>query len=209
MKVPVNLHFKSLAPAAVLALTVGLTPPAAAQTAPKAPAAAAAKPATPAPVTKPAAKPAEPKELGQFDAWTAVEWAQPQNKTCYMFAAPAASEPKGAKRDDIMLLVTHRPAAKQQDEVSLQVGYALKPGAPVAVEIDGKKFAFFSSAGVDEGTAWLQDPATDKAIVAALKAGKTVKARATSTRGTDTTDTFSLAGFGKAYAEIGKACNVK
>jgi len=78
-----------------------------------------------------------------------------------------------------------------------------------SVEIDGKKFAFFSNAAVDEGTAWLQDPAGDKAIVAALKAGKAVKARATSTRGTDTTDTFSLVGFSKAYAEIGKACGVK
>jgi invasion protein IalB len=206
MKTPVNSRFAiRLIPAAAFALIVGMMPPATAQTQQRAPAAApAAKPAA-----APAAKPAEPKELGQFDAWTAVEWAQAQNKTCYMFAAPAASEPKGAKRDDIMLLVTHRPAAKQQDEVSLQVGYSLKPGAPVSVEIDGKKFAFFSNAAVDEGTAWLQDPAGDKAIVAALRAGKSVKARATSTRGTDTTDTFSLVGFAKAYAEIGKACNVK
>jgi hypothetical protein len=33
--------------------------------------------------------------------------------------------------------------------------------------------------------------------------------KGTSGRGTETTDTFSLAGFTKAYAEIGKACGIR
>jgi invasion protein IalB len=159
---------------------------------------------------QPAVPPAPaPKPLGNFDAWTPVELPQSTGKVCYVFARPAVSEPKGAKRGDIMVLVTHRPAAKRQDEVSFQSGYTFKDGAPVAVEVDGKKFEFFTRPDVDPEAAWAHDAAADKALVTAMKAGKTMKVRGTSSRNTVTTDTFSLAGFGKAYGEIGKACGIK
>lgn len=152
---------------------------------------------------------AAPKALGTFDSWISVELGSGAAKACYMFARPAASEPKGAKRGDIMVVVTHRPGAKRQDEVSFQAGYPFKDGSAVAVDVDGKKFEFFTRLDVDQEAAWARDPEADKAIVAAMRAGKSLKVRATSARNTETTDTFSLAGFTKAYAEIGKACGVK
>ncbi|HEX9466749.1 MAG TPA: invasion associated locus B family protein [Alphaproteobacteria bacterium] len=175
--------------------------PPAAQTAPKP---AAAPQAQPGPQTLPA-----PKQLGSFDAWTSVELAQASNKICYMFARPVASDPKGVKRSDVMLTVTHRPTAKRYDEVSFQSGYPFKQGTPVTVDVDGKKFEFFTRTDVDAEAAWAKDDASDKAVVAAMKNGKTLKVRGTSTRNTETADTFNLAGFGKAYAEIGKACAAK
>jgi invasion protein IalB len=190
---------------AVVALAAaGASQPAAAQTKKAAPAA----PAKPAAQSAPANLPA-PKQLGNFDSWAAVELVQSSNKICYMFARPATSEPKGLKRGDIMLTVTHRPASKRFDEVSFQAGYAFKQGAPVNVDIDGKKFDFFTRTDVDADAAWAKDDAADKAVVAAMKNGKTLKVRGTSQRNTATTDTVNLAGFAKAYAEIGKACGVK
>lgn len=150
-----------------------------------------------------------PKSLGNFDDWVSVELGAGAAKACYMFARPTASEPKGAKRGDIMVVVTHRPGAKRQDEVSFQAGYPFKDGSPVAVEVDGKKFEFFTRLDVDQEAAWARDAEADKAIVAAMRAGKTLKVKGTSARNTVTTDTFSLAGFTKAYAEIGKACGIK
>ncbi len=172
-----------------------------------------AQPKKPAPAAKP--KPAAatdalpaPKELGSFDAWTAVELQQPQNKICYMFARPASSDPKALKRKDVMLTVTHRPAAKRRDEVSFQAGYPYKKGENVAVDVDGKKFQFFTRPDVDPSAAWAQDPAADHAIVTAMKNGKSLKVQGASEKNAKTTDTFSLAGFSKAYAEIGKACGM-
>ncbi len=170
------------------------------------------KPPATAPAPKPAAQPQNlpaPKQLGSFDAWTSVELTQASNKICYMFARPAASEPKAAKRGEAMLTVTHRPSAKRFDEVSFQSGYPFKQGSPVVVDIDGKKFEFFTRTDVDAEAAWAKDDAADRAVVAAMKGGKVLKVRGTSTRNTETTDTFNLAGFGKAYAEIGKACGAK
>ncbi len=173
----------------------------------------AQKKAAPAPHAKPAAAPAEslpaPKELGSFDAWTAVELNQPANKICYMFARPTSSEPKALKgRKDAMLTVTHRPAAKRRDEVNFQAGYPYKKGENVTVDVDGKKFEFFTRPDVDPDSAWAQDPAADKAIVAAMRNGKSLKVQGASDRGAKTTDAFNLAGFSKAYAEIGKACGM-
>ena len=45
--------------------------------------------------------------------------------------------------------------------------------------------------------------------MAAMKGGKAMVVKGTSSRGTLTTDTYSLAGFTAAYAAIGKACKVK
>jgi invasion protein IalB len=173
------------------------------------PALAQQRPQQPAPAPAAAAPAAAPKPLGSFEAWTPVELAQAGGKICYMFARPAASEPRGARRGDIMVVVMHRPSTKRQDEVSFQSGYPFKDGAVVAVDIDGKKFEFFTRTDVDAEAAWARDDAADKAIVAAMRAGKTMKIRGTQSRNTETTDTFSLAGFGRAYAEIGKACGIK
>jgi invasion protein IalB len=150
-----------------------------------------------------------PKSLGTYDSWTAIELPEKSSKVCYMVARPAKSMPEGAKRDDILLTVTHRPAAKQRDEVSFQAGYPYKAGAPVTVEIEKKKFELFTRPESEPDGAWSRDAAMDKALVEAMRAGKSVLVKGTSARGTETTDSFSLTGFTKAYAEIGKACGVK
>jgi hypothetical protein len=150
-----------------------------------------------------------PKSLGTFDSWTAIELPEKSSKVCYMVARPAKSLPEGAKRNDVLLTITHRPAAKQRDEVSFQAGYPYKAGAPVTVEIEKKKFELFTKPEADPDAAWSRDAAMDKALVEAMRGGKSVLVKGTSARGTDTADSFSLAGFSKAYAEIGKACGIK
>lgn len=150
-----------------------------------------------------------PKSLGTFDSWIAVEMPEKSSKICYMISRPTKSAPEGAKRGDVLLTITHRPAAKQRDEVSFQAGYPYKAGAPVMAEIEKKKFEMFTRPETEPEGAWSRDAAMDKALVEAMRAGKTVIVKGTSARGTDTADTFSLAGFSKAYAEIGKACGVK
>ncbi len=50
---------------------------------------------------------------------------------------------------------------------------------------------------------------TDKAIVESMLKGKQAVIKGSSARGTATTDTYTLAGFGQVLAEIDKACKVK
>lgn len=152
---------------------------------------------------------AGPKALGTFDSWTAVELADRGGKICYVVARPTKSEPAGVKRGEVRLTITHRPGTNHRDEVSFQSGYPYGDGATVVVEVEKKKVELFTKIDVDPEGAWTRDAAADKTLVEAMRSGKTLTVKGSSARGTATTDTFALAGFAKAYGEIGKACGVK
>lgn len=145
----------------------------------------------------------EPKKIGEFDNWLAYTYDAADSKVCYVSASPSASEPKNAKRDPAFFLVTHMPGRKPpvKGEVSTIIGYPFKEGQPVKLTIDDTSYDMFSKGD----TAWV-DTGTDKKIVAAMKAGKSLKVQGTSWRGTETVDTYSLDGISAALSAIDKAC---
>ncbi len=158
------------------------------------------------------AKPIQQKEgeggitrLGGNEGWEAFGGTDHGHKVCYLIGKPSKTEPAGARRDTVTASVTHRPQEKSYNVVNFNVGYAFKEDAEAELVIDGKKFALFTK---QEG-AWAPSAAVDKAIVEALAKGKQAVVKGVSTRGTATTDTYALAGFSQALAEIDKACAVK
>ncbi|PWC36652.1 hypothetical protein TSO352_15160 [Azospirillum sp. TSO35-2] len=148
---------------------------------------------------------ADPRHLGTFKDWNAFAFEENGRKVCYMSSQPKKSDPAKAKRGDVYALVTHRPAEKTLDVVSIIVGYPFKKGSDGDVTIDGKAFKLFT----DGETAWARDPETDRAVTAALRNGKQMVVKGVSGRGTKTTDTYSLDGVGQAYDAINEACGVK
>ncbi|HYM04381.1 MAG TPA: invasion associated locus B family protein [Stellaceae bacterium] len=143
--------------------------------------------------------------LGASEGWSAYLDAEKGRKVCYLEGEPSKSEPAGAKRAKIFASVTHRPQEKTSNEVSFNAGYAFKEGSDAELLVDGKKFSLFTN----KEAAWSRDAATDKAVVEALSKGKQAVIKGTSARGTATTDTYTLAGFSQALAQIDKACGVK
>ena len=101
-----------------------------------------------------------------------------------------------------MVSVSHRPSANQRNQVSYHAGYPYKAGLPVTMEIEKRKFELFTRPEVDNDAAWTPDESVDQAIIAAMRAGKTMTVIGTSARGTKTTDTIPLAGFSRALATI-------
>jgi len=153
-----------------------------------------------------------PKSLGKFEKFQAFEYADPAGKVCYLTAEPAKSEskPEGARRGDVRLTVSHRPAQKARDEVSFQAGYAPAGDKRVVATVDQTKFFEFGrSVASAAETRWTRDADMDKSLVAALRGGKELVVVGTSPRGTRTTDSFALAGFGRALDAINKACGVR
>lgn len=149
---------------------------------------------------------AEPKLLGTFKDWNAFAFEEGGNKVCYMSSQPKKKEPAGAKRGEIYALVTHRPAEKSVDVVSFMMGYSPKKDVDTQVDASGKPFKLFN----DKETAWARDADTDRNLVAAMRDGtKSMIVKGVSGRGTKTTDTYSLNGFGQAYSAISEACGVK
>jgi len=143
--------------------------------------------------------------IGNFQDWTAFAETEGGKKMCYMASAPEKAEGKYRKRDDPYVLVTHRPAEKSIGVVSVRAGYTYKKDSDVEVNIGGQRFTLFT----DSGQAWARDAKTDRALVGAMKRGLTMIVAGISSRGTLTTDNYSLKGFTAAYDAITRACGVK
>jgi len=148
---------------------------------------------------------AEPKQIGVFKAWSAHRYGAGKQRLCYVYAVPGLSRGKYKRRGATYVQVTHRAKDGARNEVSVMAGYAYKPDSEAVVDIDGRKFKLFTRG---DG-AWTHDGKQDTALVAAMRAGKSMVLRGTSSRGTRTTDTYSLKGFTAAHKAIGKACGIK
>lgn len=142
--------------------------------------------------------------LGTFDAWTAFNDKSTGKQICYVGSKPKTMEGKYTKRGDAYVLVTHRPAEKVVGEVSIETGYTYKEGSSPTVTIGSRTFNLFTKGS----NAWADNASADKALVAAMKAGSEMVVKGTSSRGTLTTDTYSLNGFTAAYNAISKSCGI-
>ena len=144
----------------------------------------------------------EVKALGAFGDWRAFALDGKDGKTCYMISQPKKDEGNYSKRGKIYAMVTHRQSDKVRDEVSFWAGYRYKDSSQVDVAIDGRSFVLYPH----EEIAWTPDSASDRSLVAAMKAGRGMVVTGTSSRGTVTKDTYSLIGFSKAHQSIDGAC---
>lgn len=147
---------------------------------------------------------AEPRHLGTFRDWNAFVLEESGGKVCWMASRPKKQQGEFAKRGEVFILITHRPAENSRDVVSIVAGYPFAPGTEATLAVGTQTFALFT----ENDTAWARDDKTDRAISAAIRSGATLTVRGTSTRGTRTADTYSLAGSGAAYKAIGDACGV-
>ena len=137
--------------------------------------------------------------------WGAFEDKGENGKSCYVAGIPSDQRPKKVRRGDVWVLVTHTPKLKVRSEVQIVIGYTFKAKSTVTVDIDGKKFRFFT----DGDVAWSNNPKDDPVMVKAMRRGRNMVVRGVSTRGTKTVDTYRLTGFTAAHKAIGKACGVK
>ncbi len=123
-------------------------------------------------------------------------------KTCFAVAKPRSSKPKNVRRDPIFFYLSDWPADKVVNEISIKMGYPLKTTVPVEIKIAGKSFKLFAKG---EG-AYVEKTEDEQKVVAAMKAGSTMVVQGRSTRGTLTTDEYSLTGTSKALEAVTKAC---
>jgi hypothetical protein len=146
-----------------------------------------------------------PKSLGTTKSWGAYSAGSGKNIVCYMVGKPTKTLPVNPTRGRVDAHVTHRPGENADNVVNFGLGYETKANSKAELDIDGKKFALFTN----KDSAWAADAATDKNITIALGRGKVAILKATSARGTNSTDTYSLDGFGAALELIDKTCKVK
>lgn len=148
---------------------------------------------------------AQAKFVEAHGSWNVFADAPKNAALCYAGGVPEKQEGKYSSRGDVFVLITHRPKDKESFVFNVEAGYAYKPDSEVTVSVGGKTFPLF----VRGGQAWAKDAKTDRALADALRTGKAMTVKGYSSKGTETLDTYNLAGIGAALDAIGKLCNVK
>jgi hypothetical protein len=195
----------ALCSATSLAQAQGAAPKGAKDAAPKQAPAAAAKPAAkPEPAATAAAGGAEPTLIGQYGTWGAYTAMPNGRKVCFALAKPSSSKtnPPNRPRDPAYAFVSSRPAERVVNEVSIMIGYALKPGSESALEVGGSSFAMYTQG---DGL-WIKNAAEEEQMVAAMRKSAEVTVKGVSAKGTETTDVFSLKGLSQALDRLAQDC---
>lgn len=142
------------------------------------------------------------KLVERSGAWSIYADTATPKQVCFAAATPQAVEPIGANRGSIFFYISAWPKDGIKAEPSVKVGYPINIEKDVTVTIGTDVFKLFSK----EQHGFVADPSEELKLIDALRKGSTAIVRATSTRGTSTTDTYSLSGISQALDKLTATC---
>ncbi|MGJ0395689.1 MAG: invasion associated locus B family protein [Methylocystis sp.] len=145
----------------------------------------------------------KPEQLGSFGEWGAYAAQSGRNRTCYALGQPKERAPKTKLKDSAAyIFISTRPAENIHNEVAINLGYPTKDGSAAVADIDGDSYEL-----ITKGTnAWVKDQAREREFVGALRGGSKLIVKAASSKGTSTTDSYSLKGLSEALARAVQEC---
>ena len=76
--------------------------------------------------------------------WSVYTYNAGGKKVCFTAAQPRSKKPKNVKRDPIYFYVSNWPKDKVSGEISIKMGYPLKPGVAAEIKIAAKSFKLFT-----------------------------------------------------------------
>jgi hypothetical protein len=138
-------------------------------------------------------------KIGQHNAWGTYSYAQNNGKVCYVLSVPTAKQPAQLDHGDIFFFVSQKPGQNVAFEPQFIAGYNLRENSKVTVSVGNASFSMF----VRGNSAWMENPAQEPELVAAMRGGQTMSIKATSGRGNPTSYEFSLRGISAALQSIG------
>lgn len=145
----------------------------------------------------------EAKLLETFNDWAAHANSGNGKKVCFVVSQPKDSEPKNVKRGPIFFYISMYPSENVPNEVSVKMGYPLRPEVNAEVKIGEAAFNLYTK---DEG-AFVEEREVENKLVQAMKAGAEMVVQGRSTRGTLTTDKYSLNGLTAALERASGECS--
>jgi hypothetical protein len=181
-----------------------LQPPASSP-APVAPQPAKPKPPKPKPAAaKPAALAPTPKArlLEKIGDWSVFAYDDGGGKVCFAAAAPSEPPLQAAKRTPVVFYITTWQKDGVRNEISVKLGYSMKPNSSATVTAGGKTFTLPG----DDDKAYAKDANDERKLLAAMSSGGLMVVKATSAKGTATADRYSLDGAGAAVQKLQEIC---
>ena len=141
-------------------------------------------------------------DAGRFGDWSLNLAAGTDHKLCFAAAEPKEKEPAGANRAKALFYISAWPNEGVKSEISVKLGYPIKPGSEILVMVGKEAFKLFPK----EERAYVADPTEELKLIEAMKKGSTLVVEASSERGTVTKDTYSLSGLAQALQAIATHC---
>lgn len=142
-------------------------------------------------------------QIKQNNAWGAYRHQGANGTVCFILSIPTQKLPvekdgRVLDHGDVFFMIARYPGQNIRLEPSFTTGYNFAEESKVVLDIDGKRFSMFTR----EKKAWLENPAEEAAVVAAMKAGRAMTVSAVSRRGTETTYNYSLSGVTASIGDI-------
>ncbi len=131
-------------------------------------------------------------EMGKWNFIKEVDY-------CFIGSAPVETDLPESKQRGITYILVYRINKSKDAIVQIAAGYPYKKDQNVDVTIDNVQFDFYS----DDDTAWSND---DNKVIFAMKKGIKLTVNGESSRGTKTTDIYTLKGFTAAYNQLFNNC---
>lgn len=146
----------------------------------------------------------QPSLLQQYGDWGVYTGVNGGNKVCFALSQPTSAEtdPPNRPRGQIYLFVSTRPADNVRDEVSVIIGYPHRSNEDAAATIGSAKFVLQTQGE----NAWLKNPSEEPQMVDAMRRGSDMTITGVSSRGTTTTDRYSLSGISAALDRVRQEC---
>ena len=131
-------------------------------------------------------------EMGKWNFIKEVDY-------CFIGSAPVETDLPESKQRGITYILVYRINKSKDAIIQIAAGYPYKKDQNVDVTIDNVQFDFYS----DDDTAWSND---DNKVIFAMKKGIKLSVKGESSRGTKTTDIYTLKGFTAAYNQLFNDC---
>jgi invasion protein IalB len=145
--------------------------------------------------------------LGQFGDWGAYTATPGGRKVCFALSKPTASQDNPPNRrtaaNVVYMFVSTRPQDSVKDEVSMLItGYAFKSNSDATITVGSANFTMYTQ---NDG-AWVKNAPEEAQLVEAMRKGADAVVKAVTSKGTRTTDTFSLKGVSQALDRVAQEC---
>ncbi|MGO9170521.1 MAG: hypothetical protein ACLP7P_00950 [Rhodomicrobium sp.] len=155
----------------------------------------------PAPATAPTVKARLLVKIGEWSVFI-YEDTGGGGRVCFAAAAPADMQPKTAKRTPVVFYITTWQKDGVRNEVSVRLGYSMKPKSAAVITAGGQHFTLPG----DDDKAYTKDLDDERKLLTAMSGGGAMVIKATSAKGTATTDQYSLEGAAAAVQKAQEAC---
>ncbi len=136
-------------------------------------------------------------------ALEAGKWSfEKADEYCYVGSLATETDlPSDKKRGNFYVLV-YKNIGNPDIVVQIEAGYNYKVPSNITLYIDKGEYKFYTTEDVPTA-AWTEE---DNKVIFAMKKGLELKVTGESSRGTITTDTYTLNGFTAAYNKLIEEC---